>query len=109
MKIISVEEKIRIVVERWKEQYFVNGKWKWDDDKRIIYERLIREKPTTEKAIENIIGNSTWTSNVCDECGKHKAALIQLGEEPSYESVTAEICHECLSKALSLIELEYKS
>jgi len=36
----------------------------------------------------------------CNECGEPSWEVIQLGEEPDYESNTASICHSCIKKAL---------
>lgn len=48
--------------------------------------------------------NSRWSKPPCDECGTEKDALVQVGQEPDYESSTASICKDCLIKALSLFE-----
>lgn len=72
------------------------------EDIVLIGAILKTEKPTTEEHVERIIGNNTWTRNVCDECGNDSEITVQLGEEPDYDSATAKICQECLKKALSL-------
>jgi len=95
MKLFTKQEKIKNIVKRWKYQY--------PKDKKDITEKLIQANPTTEDEIAKIIGNRTWTTNRCDECGEDKDVLIQLGQEPDYESSTACICLNCLKKALKLI------
>ncbi len=40
----------------------------------------------------------------CDECNKYVAEVVQMGEEPDYESSTAKICAACLMAAMKLIE-----
>ena len=49
-----------------------------------------------------IIGNDSWTSLKCDECGKYVDAVVQVGEEPDYESYSAKLCKPCVYKALTL-------
>lgn len=56
--------------------------------------------------MDSILGNSSWTRMKCDECGRKVEAFVTLGEEPDYESSTASICKECLTKALSLFPNE---
>lgn len=98
MNVIKKGDLIENVYERWVEQY--------RDCKYghivLIGTILKSEKPTTEEHIKRIIGNNSWTSNVCHECGNDSEIIIQLGEEPDYDSATVKICQECLKKALSL-------
>lgn len=62
-----------------------------DDD---IYEALIE------------LGHATRGSLRCAECGQEKDLLIELGEEPDYESQTAVVCADCLRAALALAEAQ---
>lgn len=61
------------------------------------------DTPSPE-AVNAVIGNSSWTDISCDECGKDVYSVIQLGEEPEYESDTASVCLDCLRKAISMME-----
>ena len=40
----------------------------------------------------------------CDECGKEVDITIQIGEELSYQSSTADICFDCLKNAVKLLD-----
>jgi len=100
MDIIKKSDLIASVSQRWDQQY-KNTTWR---DKIEIGCRLRVEILQTEEQIYNIIGNYTWTENICDECGKDREVVIQIGEEPHYESSTVFICPECLKKAMDLIE-----
>jgi len=104
MIIITKQEKIRNIAEAWKDQYYADGKWLYGEDKRLVYEALVKEQPRTEKEITRIIGNNAWTENICDECGRDVEVLVALGEKPNWGSHTACICEECLQKALALIK-----
>lgn len=95
MELIIKEVKIKSILKRWVNQY--------PNDKKDIALELRRIKPTTEDEIAEIIGNRSWTENCCDECGKDVEVLVQLGREPDYESATANICLNCLQKAVKII------
>ena len=98
MDIIKKTDLIENVYDKWTEQY----RGSIDEDKLLVAVILKTEKPTTEEHIERIIGNNSWTRNICNECGNDSEITVQLGEEPDYDSATAKICPECLKKALSL-------
>lgn len=40
----------------------------------------------------------------CDECDESVALVCVLGAEPDYESSTANVCKECLLKAIELMD-----
>mgnify|MGYP001587518420 CR=1 FL=1 len=40
----------------------------------------------------------------CDECGCDVDLVVQLGEEPDCESNTANVCRECIQKAVDLVK-----
>jgi hypothetical protein len=100
MTVIRKSDLIRNVAAKWRLQYPSGG---YKSDKDLIYCRLFTERPTTEDEVEAIIGNSSWTSNVCDECGKECNVTVQIGEEPDYESATVVMCEPCLVLALDAI------
>jgi len=104
MHIITKEGLIQGVRKRWKDQYYLPKKkeWKWGEDKGKIYDKL--EFVDTEEEIATVIGNRSWTGNVCDECNEDVEATIELGEKPGYESRTARICIKCLRKAMAMME-----
>ena len=102
MYVITRESNAKKAVRAWKRIY---GLGKHGEDKVIILRKLeaLGDYPTADQ-IDATIGNTSWTSvGCCHECGKEDSpVLIQLGEEPDYESATAKICPECLQKALDL-------
>jgi hypothetical protein len=102
MKAVAKRDLINDVAFKWRRQYY--HIWDKDKDKEKIYNQLCRLKNPTEKQVCDIIGNNSWTSNKCTECGKDVAITIQVGEEPDYESATAWLCSECLQEAINLIE-----
>lgn len=100
MKIITERVLIKEVAKRWKEQY--------PNSEQDIYQKLklLNKETATAKDVENIIGNSSWTNIPrCDECGQETEIVIQLGEEPDYESSTIVIiCEDCLKQAIKAVE-----
>lgn len=80
--------------------------YQWGDT-GYIYQSLLElgsnPKPNDVEAILK-----GWTTpGTCSECGEvQENMLIQLGEEPDYESHTAYICVECLHKAWGAVANE---
>lgn len=111
MKIITRESTAAEAAERWKGQYSRGGQWGTvyigePRDTREIYEALVALGPSPDPdAVNELIGNTSWASPPqCDECNKAAECIVQLGEEPDYESSTANICPDCLSKAIALTQ-----
>lgn len=110
MKLITVSDKCKAIAERWKEQY---GDFKDDDlyikkgvlSKRKIYSQLLAlHGQGTPEEINEIIGNDSWTAVRCWECNRSDMpVVVELGQEPDYESITTWICKDCLRKAIELI------
>ena len=85
--------------QRWGEQYAVNP----TSEQTTILARLNALPPgAPPDDIDQIIGNGSWTKLECDECGTIVDAIIQLGQEPDYESSTASVCFDCLKAAIKL-------
>lgn len=46
---------------------------------------------------------SMWFKIKCDECEEYHSVVIQLGEEPDYESCTVDLCFDCFKSATKLV------
>lgn len=107
MKILRRSDKVAGVPARWKEQYFDrNRAWSQthSGNSEDIYNALIACNHLTADDVNRIIGNNSWTGESCDDCGKDgEEIMIQVGQEPDYESSTASLCRECVAKAALLI------
>ena len=102
MKLITTRLLIQKVAERWEKQY-PKGSCHYEDKKDILLKlQAIDANTATADDVKNISGNSTWTSIACNECGKNVDAVVECGEPQDYESNTAYICKECLTKAVQL-------
>lgn len=101
MQLITRKGQAKITAARWKTNYLKNGEWRYGPDKERIYHELVAlgNNPNPED-VNRVIGNSSWTDVKCDECGKYVEEVVQLGEEPDYESCTANICKSCLTLAM---------
>lgn len=104
MKIITERTLIREVAEKWREAYS-DPHWIKDKEKQAIGVNLAALDPerATPADVEAVIGNPSWTNvGECDECGKAVKALVEVGQDPGYDSSTARICKRCATKALAL-------
>ena len=109
MHLITVRDRIKAIPVEWRRQYYKPISMSWgtliNRDAGQVYTKLCGLDTDTclKQDIDTIIGNTSWTRIVCDNCGKDVGAVIQLGQELDYESSTANICVDCLGQALTLI------
>lgn len=100
MERISRKTQALSTAERWKAQYdhtstmpMHNGR-----SRKEIYEALAALEDPTPEQVNEIIGNSTWTSIICEWCDqKVEEAVFHVGD---YEDAT--ICFPCLKAAVAL-------
>jgi len=116
MKLITQRDQIRTIAERWKGQYcrraFSPAANKvidfWSrvyicDSTEEVYKKLaaLDVETATPADIDAIIGNDFWgkLGYHCNECDAEPPdAILQVGEEPDYESRTAFLCRDCAAK-----------
>lgn len=105
MKLIKRSEMAANAQHHWLSTYRdCNGNWKYSPDKETIYNRLVALGPNPNADdVDNAIGNGSWTWLQCNECGSAVEECVQVGQEPDYDSATAQICIKCMKKALKLI------
>jgi hypothetical protein len=101
MKIITRYDYAQTAPARWIATYENTGlgkSWQHVTDKMKVL-----QPPFNPDEIDAIIGNSSWTHIAsCGECEKEAEAIMELGQEPDYESATAYLCLPCLGKAFAL-------
>lgn len=112
MKLITSRDLIRKVPERWKAQYCNGGQWGntlVSGSTKAVYEALVALDLETATAdqVAAIIGNESWSRNMCNECGQNVDAVVEIGQPPDYESATAYACGPCLYKATALFGLTH--
>ena len=101
MKLITERDKIKETSSRWEAVYKNAG---YGKDKIDIMNSLnaLDTEIATSKQIADIIGNDTWTTMSCSECGKQSIPVIEVGDEPDYESNTVWLCFGCIDKLYEL-------
>lgn len=102
MKVFTPKTLAATALERWRRQYGDNNLAL----KHLVSDRLeaLGPAPAPEQ-VNEVIGNDGWTRMTCDECGNdNPPVVVQLGQEPDYESRTANVCLECLRKAVTAAE-----
>ncbi len=109
MQILERSKIIDLIPKRYKEQYVVDNKWQkccfgLEEDHEAHYNLLLTA--TTRERIDEIIGNTSWTDNICIECNGDFEKVIRIGQESDFESATY-LCIECVKRAL--IKLEEKA
>lgn len=111
MKIITQRDMIKEAPERWKAQYSnktywlrkeVNGVYTRED--RYNQAMSLDLETCSVEAINDIFNNS-WTTLSCNECESYVSDIIQVGQEPDYDSCTADICFPCFETIIK----EYKA
>ena len=107
MKIMTPQTLAREARAKWDEQYKHASN---DNHLRTwapaVAARLaaLGENPSPQQ-VNDAIGNDRWTQPPsCSECDSESAAIVQVGEEPDYESSTAWLCRDCVVKALALFD-----
>lgn len=105
MRVFTKRGIIRNILQSWKFQYFIDGEWKYGEDNEVIYKELCKLNLETCSAedVNKTIGNTSWTYLRCDECSEEVDELVELGEEPDYESRTANVCKSCLIRAIEAL------
>lgn len=106
MKAIVLTRKILAngAARKWYAERSCNGSWSIyrKEKERKIYESLLALGPGPgPDDVDRVIGNRSWTSlPTCGGCGKDGLEIVvQVGEDPDYESRTAYLCGPCLREA----------
>ena len=109
MEIISKRDRIRSVKIQYDRQY--GGKpdgWLLSDGtspkEKSAALALLNLEVCAEEAVNEIIGNDSWTALKCDECEDDCDFLISLGESPGQGERWANVCHACLMNALEMMD-----
>ena len=105
MKLITERDLIRNVLDSWCAQYPEKIGENYQIMKKLM--DLNRETATSEE-VNAIIGNETWTSINCDQCGKYVSLAVIVGQEPDVDSNTVIVCDRCLNYAYDLLQ-HYKA
>ena len=103
MKIITRQSLANTAANRWAVQYSSS----MNQDRAQTLEDLRDLGPTPDPdSVDAIIGNSSWTTTRCDECGTKNIPVVELGDDPDYPDTSSTICVclSCLNSAINMIE-----
>ncbi len=110
MRIVTERALIKSVLERWEAQYFENNsqvypKWaqmgfKFNNGKNALQIRdelrLLDLNTSTTEQIVGVIGNSTWVTRLCNECGVYANRGVVVGEGESTDMDSTFLCMDCM-------------
>lgn len=98
MRVITIRSQIREVADRWARQY------PGSKEDILVQLRALDPEEATAGDVAAIIGNKSWACpQQCNECKDYFPVVVQIGDEPDFESSTAVVCRECLARALAAI------
>lgn len=104
MKLITERDSIKSAITSFIRQH---GRVSYGADTRNINvgEELSKLDSDIVSAEEvNALIDRDWVSKTCHDCGAKVKTVVQLGEDIDYESCTANVCIDCLKKAINLFE-----
>ena len=96
------------VADNWHDAYYTNYGNQWRPGKltcgrtaKQVHEELsaLGDNASLD-AIEEVIGNKSWSYPACDGCGDNCDSVVAIGDE----SRALSYCKTCLEEALSLFE-----
>ncbi|HCH9337326.1 TPA: hypothetical protein PNO69_004522 [Salmonella enterica] len=101
MNILTKQHLIDVVCDRWLKQYYYNGEWRYGYNKEDTYYKLqsLGDKKT-EESITEVIGNSSWTQLICNECNRDNERVVVM----SCEEYSLYLCLKCINKAGKLLK-----
>ncbi|MBK8467865.1 MAG: hypothetical protein IPL32_18795 [Chloracidobacterium sp.] len=89
------------VADKWKGQYFTNGKWGTTSfgDSSKVYQQIL-DAGSDFEAIAKAIGNKGWTHPICMACNNYVTRAIVLPNDCREDC----ICGPCLTRGLELLD-----
>jgi len=110
MKKVTKQSKAADAAEQWRQNYqnCSRGKW-YSEDKRLIYGALIGlgDNPSPE-AVNEVVGNTSWTDIRCDNCNEKVDTVIRLSGwgYGDHNDEQVEFCQTCVDTMHRLIHDE---
>lgn len=104
MIVITKEEKIASVPERWRRLFGQGfGHWRLDQELQEIQKKLDSVLIPSKEEYDKITGNTSWTTLECDSCGKDVEKVVFVHSRASEEYGESAFCQKCLEKYLMAI------
>lgn len=103
MKIITRQSLADEAADRWERQY---GDFKhYPNQKEISRKLKALKRPVIPDDVDRLIGNTSWTTPcACSICKKYSGPVIEVGDEPDYDSSTAWLCFDCVRKVAKIAQ-----
>jgi len=98
MKLLTNQSILDSVITRYAIQYKTNKRLfdgRYSDD---VLRQLKSLSPITREKVDEIIGNTSWTTEDCTECGMEILEAIQI--DTNEDQLI--LCKNCVQKAASL-------
>jgi hypothetical protein len=96
MELITRHTKAAGAADAWMRQY-------GGTDFNGIGAKLRTLGPSPEPdEVTKVVGNDSWVQVRCTECEQEVYAVVQVGQEPDYDSSTAWLCADCIWKAATM-------
>ena len=96
MKVITQRQQIQGIAQQWRDHSSVHVDPV--NHKRVQTKLDALDLDTATAAeVDAIIPG--WIDLRCHECGLSATAVVEVGEEPDYESSTAHLCFSCAEEA----------
>ena len=96
--LLTKQHLVNTVDKRWKNQYYRDDSWDYyGEDKVEKYEDLVSLGSNKyPEDVDKIIGNSSWTRLICNNCNKDVNAVFIFGtrEDSLY------VCEACVNIAV---------
>lgn len=104
MNLITRQDNANKSAKEWKARYFhpIAKHWQYGaQEKERTYHELVSlgSNPNPDD-VDKIIGNSSWTENMCQVCGEKVEETIRFEKIDDYEYSAIRICRSCIEKAI---------
>lgn len=95
---------IKSTAQRWKYQYFTVHGDRWSSTVKGCAQKTHDDilKCKTLDQVDKVIGNSSWTHNMCSNCYE-TSRDIMLSTEVNGGEYQMLFCRSCLKKALKIL------
>lgn len=104
-ELITERSMIRGIIASWEKSYYYPRDGWYDEEKHRICDKLSALDLDT-CSVENIaaiIGNDSWTTCQCNQCGSKEFPFVMVGEKPGYDRATAILCRNCIRKVFDVM------
>ena len=97
MKKITKQDIVDSVYDKWIKQY------KDTTETHFIEITKLLKDAKTEKEVDDVIGNDSWTVLVCTSCEKDQDEVVEIKKAEQWVLPRIVLCKSCLTKALNIV------